>query len=120
VNRIARFASIVATAGILIVAGTGSASAAQGSSPEYQGPAHVAASAPQGGFITFADYIESIYPGLCDEGIAILADAAHVTPDARLRLRGGSGNGTLSVGSLDMDAIQATYFYALMACPPPI
>jgi hypothetical protein len=115
VKRTARLALAVIIASAALVAGASGAAATEASSSDT----NKSGSTSRGGFITFSEYIEKTYPDLCADGVVILADAARVTPETRLRLRGGSGNGTLSIESLDADAIQAAYFSALMACPPP-
>ena len=79
-NRIGRLTVATASAGVLLVAGAGSAFAHEcyNAKRSANGNAGAAGSA---GWNTFAEDAAFFFPGLCAAGVEILADAAGVTPE---------------------------------------
>jgi hypothetical protein len=65
------------------------------------------------------------FTGLCDAGIAVLAEAGGVTPDTLIHthsvmaqgtLREGGKGGTPAISHMDFDAIDASFGDAIAAC----
>ena len=75
-------------------------------------------------WVSFHDVAFEI-TGLCDAGIAVLADAGGATPETLINshgtmaggtLRDGEGGGTPSISHLDFEAIDAAFGDAVAAC----
>lgn len=80
------------------------------------------------GWNTFAEDARSFFPDLCDDGIAVLAEAAGVSPDTPIlahsvlangTLRNGQGKDVPAVDYLDIEALEAVIPDALAACAAP-
>jgi hypothetical protein len=76
-------------------------------------------------WVSFHDLAFEI-TGLCDAGIAILAEAGGATPSTLINghglmaggtLRKGEDSGTKSISHLDFEAIEAATGEAIAACP---
>jgi hypothetical protein len=122
-NRIGRLALGIAIAAVLHIVGSVPAAADDSINVKRADQGSVGAARSQG-FTTFAEEMKRLFPGLCDAGVAILADAARVTSDTPIlshasMARGTGGAGTPAIVYVDLDVIHAMYFAALMACPPP-
>src|SRR5688572_744864 len=98
VNQIGRLAIASASAGVLLVAGAGSAFAHECFNAKRSATGNAGAAASQG-WNTFAEDAAFFFPGLCDEGIAILAEAAGVTPDTPILAHSTMASGTRGEGT---------------------
>ena len=76
-------------------------------------------------WVSFEETALEFFPGLCEEGIEILAAAGGATPDTLINghgtmaggtLRKGPDSGTKSISHLDFDGIDAATSEALEAC----
>ncbi len=117
-NRIGRLTVATASAGVLLVAGAGSAFAHEcfNAKRSANGNAGAAGSA---GWNTFAEDAAFFFPGLCAAGVEILADAAGVTPEtpvlAHATMASGVG-GNSAIHYLDLDSLFAAVPSAMAAC----
>ncbi|HEX7187168.1 MAG TPA: hypothetical protein VF423_03010 [Actinomycetes bacterium] len=122
-NHIGRLAVATTSAGVLLIAGAGSAFAHECFNAKRSANGNAGAAASQG-WNTFAeDAAFFFFPGLCDEGIAILADAAGVTPDTPIlgnatMASGTGGAGTPAIHYLDLESLFPAVPDALAACAP--
>ena len=117
-NRIGRLAVATGCSGVLLVAGAGSAFAHECYNAKRSASGNAGAAASQG-WNTFAEDAVFFFPGLCDAGVAILADAAGVTPEtpmlAHATMASGAGS-TRAIHYLDLDSLFPAVPSALAAC----
>ncbi|MGC5022441.1 MFS transporter [Micromonospora sp. DT47] len=80
-------------------------------------------------WVSFGDVAESFLPGLCEEGIQLLARAGGVTTDTLINthgtmaggtLRKGADAGTPSISHLNFEALDAAIPDAYTACGMPV
>jgi len=120
VNHIGRLAVATTSAGVLLIAGAGSAFAHECFNAKRSANGDAGAAASQG-WNTFAEDAAFFFPGLCDEGIAILAEAAGVTPDTPILAHATMASGTGGAGNpaihyLDLESLFPAVPDALAAC----
>lgn len=90
-----------------------------------EGGNSAAGKAGSANWMSFSDIAAIELPGLCAEGIAIVAEAAGATPDTLINTHGLMAGGTLKKGDgnpaishLDFDALFAAIEGAYEACGP--
>jgi hypothetical protein len=112
---VARTAAAVGTAAVMAVAAAGPASA-HFCFKTNRNDTSSAAIAGSAAWMSFADIARVELPGLCDAGIAHVAEAAGASPDVMINTRGTMAGGTLrkgpdagtpSISHLDFDALFA-------------
>jgi len=121
-NRIGRLALATTSAGVILIAGSGSAFAHECFNVKRSAQGNTGAAGSQG-FATFAEDAQMFFPGLCDAGVTILATAAGVTPDTAVlshatMASGTRGPGTPAIHFLNIDGILAAVPVALATCAP--
>ena len=94
----ARAAAAGATAVVLAVVAAGPA-AAHFCYKTNRNDTSSAAIAGSAAWMSFADIARAELPGLCDAGIAYVAEAAGASPDVMINTRGTMAGGTLQKGA---------------------
>ena len=115
----------VAVAAVALVATSAGPAAAHFCYHNNPNPNATQGRAGSNGFVSFHD-LAFEFTGLCDEGIAVAADAAGITPDTMINAHGtmaGPTDGNKAIGHLDFAALDAALGTAeepgpaFLACP---
>ena len=118
-NRIGRLTVATASAGVLLVAGAGSAFAHECFNAKRSANGNAGAAGSAGRWNTFAEDAASSSPDCARTRVEILADAAGVTPEStcpgHATMASGVG-GNSAIHYLDLDSLFAAVPSAMAAC----